>query len=382
MDITKKLYLLAVFLVIALGFFAYHEGLLSEQADKTSALRSAQISQSLKEVINTDGEEKKDNFLSQVPDMRVTGKYRAAKEEEEKSFSVKRREDAKKIKIDLDFGDDDSERELKERNERIKNVQEVLSKLQEEPVPPLPEGFFSGQVNPYLMYREYYPLTDDFKALISTMHTSFLKKVSPFSFLTDVKRIFMMIFKSRNKYSEYAKRPEWSGGATDVMGQSIYIMESGNFKSNFMHELTHIYYDGFFEPVVTPRWLSEGFAVYVQSLYQTPQENEWLNVFRLKFAKEEYIDFDEFLQVKTLDSYKNPDVAMWYAQSYSVVKFLFEHYGKDAFYQFSKNLKDSLPLGRAMFRAYGMPLNSEKALEIAWQSNLRRKIEKIEESAR
>lgn len=382
MDITKKLYLLAVLLVIALGFFAYHEGLLSENKGKASALKRAQLEQTLDKVINTEGEDKKDSFLSQVPEMRLAGKYRAAKEEEGKTFNVKRRPDAKRIKIDLDLGEEDSERELRERNERIKNVQAVLSQMREEPVPPLPEGFFSARVNPYLMYREYYPMTDDFKALISTMHTSFLKRAAPFSILADIKYIFMMIFKTRDMYSAYTKRPDWSGGSADVMGQSIYLMEGVNFKSNFMHELTHIYYDGFFEPTATPRWLSEGFAVYVQSLYQTPQENEWLNVFRLKFAKEEYIDFEEFLKVKTLDGYEKPDVAMWYAQSYSLVKFLFEHYGKDGFYQFSKNLKEGQPLGRAMFRAYGMPLNSDKALEIAWQSNLRRKIEKIEESAK
>lgn len=375
MDITKKLYILAIFLVAALGFFAYHEGLLTESGDKDLALKQAQVSQSLKEVIKADNSENKDSFLSQVPDMRVASKYRAVKDEERKEFSVKRRKDAQKINIDLPLGEDDADRELKERNERIKNVQAVLSQMREEPVPPLPEGFFSAKVTPYLMYREYYPMTDDFKALISTMHTSFLRKVAPFSLLTDVKRIFMMIFKTRGMYSAYTKRPDWSGGSADVLGQSIYLMEGVNFKSNFMHELTHIYYDGFFEPTATPRWLSEGFAVYVQSLYQTPQENEWLNVFRLKFAKEEYIDFEEFLKVKTLDGYEKPDVAMWYAQSYSLVKFLFEHYGKDGFYQFSKNLKEGLPLGRAMFRAYGMPLNSDKALEIAWQSNLRKKME-------
>ncbi len=375
MDITKKLYVLAIFLVAALGFFAYHEGFLTEKKEQESVLRREQISQSLQRVIKADKSEKKDNFLAQVPDMRVASKYRAVKDEEKKEFNVKRRKDAQKINIDLDLGEDDGERELKERNERIKNVQALLSQMKEEPVPPLPEGFFSAKVNPYLMYREYYPLTDDFKALISTMHTSFLKKVAPFSLLTNVKRIFMMIFKTRGMYSAYTKRPDWSGGSADVMGQSIYLMEGVNFKSNFMHELTHIYYDGFFEPSSTPRWLSEGFAVYVQSLYQTPQENEWLNVFRLKFAKEEYIDFEDFLSVKTLDGYDKPDVAMWYAQSYTVVKFLFEHYGKDGFYQFSKNLKEGQPLGRAMFRAYGMPLNSDKALEIAWQSNLRKKME-------
>ncbi len=370
MDITKKLYLLVFILLTALGVFVYNQpnALVSPDDDE---LRAARINQAVKRVISGREEEKHNSFFNQVPDMRVTDKYRAAKEEEKK-FNVKRRKDAQKINVDL--GKEDAESELQARNERIKNVQQTLSKLHEESLPPLPEGFFSATARPYVMYREYTPLTDDFKTLVLKMHSSLLKNVTPFSVLTEVKRILLMVFRTKSSYTSYSGRPDWSGGAANISAQYIYLMENRNFKSNFMHELTHIYFDGFFEPSSAPSWLSEGFAVYVQSLYQSPAENEWLNVFGLKFAREEYIDFEEFTNVPSLSGYEKDDVAMWYAQAYSVVKFLFERYGKDDFYQFSKNLKDGMPLGRAMFRSYGMPLNSAAALESAWQSNLRKQI--------
>lgn len=372
MDITKKLYLLAFVLIAALGVFVYNQPNALVAPDDEE-LRSARINQAVKRIISGSEEEEHDSFFNQVPDMRVTEKFRAAKEEEKK-FNVKRRKDAQKIIVDL--GEEDEQNSLQARNERIKNVQQTLAKLHEEALPPLPEGFFSATARPYVLYREYSPLTDDFKTLVLKMHSSLLKNITPFSVLTDVKRILLMLFKNKSSYTSYANRPDWSAGAANILAQYIYLMENRNFKSNFMHELTHIYFDGFFEPSSAPLWLSEGFAVYVQSLYQSPAENEWLNNFRLKFAREEYIDFKDFTEVSSLLGYEKEEVAMWYAQSYSVVKFLFERYGKDDFYQFSKNLKDGMPLGRAMFRSYGMPLNTAAALESAWQSNLRKQIDR------
>ncbi len=266
MDITKKLYLLAFILLTALGVFVYNQpdALVSPDDDE---LRAARINQAVKRVISGREEEKPNSFFNQVPDMRVTDKYRAAKEEEKK-FNVKRRKDAQKINVDL--GKEDAESELQARNERIKNVQQTLSKLHEESLPPLPEGFFSATARPYVMYREYTPLTDDFKTLVLKMHSSLLKNVTPFSVLTEVKRILLMVFRTKSSYTSYSGRPDWSGGAANISAQYIYLMENRNFKSNFMHELTHIYFDGFFEPSSAPSWLSEGFAVYVQSLYQSP----------------------------------------------------------------------------------------------------------------
>lgn len=371
MDITKKLYLLAFILIAALGVFVYnqHSAFIAQE---DAELRNARINQAVKRIISGKEAEKADSFLEQVPEMRITEKYRAAKDEEKK-FRVKRRKDARSITVNL--GDGAEQNTLEARNERIKNVQRTLAKLYENSLPPLPEGFFSATARPYILYREHDPLTDDFKTLVLKMHASLLKNVTPFSVLTEVRRILLMIFKKQSTYTFYSGRPDWSAGSADVAAQYIYLMETRGFKSNFMHELTHIYFDGFFEPSSAPRWLSEGFAVYVQSLYQTPAENEWLNNFSLKFAREEYIDFEEFLKVPSLTGYEKADVAMWYAQSYSVVKFLFERYGKDDFYQFSKNLKSGMPLGRAMFRSYGMPLNSAGALESAWQSNLRKRFD-------
>ena len=74
-----------------------------------------------------------------------------------------------------------------------------------------------------------------------------------------------------------------------------------------------------------------------------------------------------------MESYQQNEVELWYAQAYSVVKYLLDK-DKDSFYQFSKNLKENMPLGKALYRAYGMPFNTLKALEYAWQAQLQKEV--------
>lgn len=370
MDIAKRFYLFAFMLVAAVGILVYTQKAPKRVGKEDRSVKNQILNESLRNVIQgTDWIS--DDFNSQIPESSLTDKYRAVKAEQHKQFNRKRQAviNASEIQIDEEL----NQTIVNERNARIKSVEETLSNMKRK-IPPLPEGFFSAKAFPYIMYRESYPMSQDFKNLMLDMHGSFVRNATPFSIVTEIERIFLMMFSNKENYSVYAKRPEWSGAMTNIYDQSIYIIENKSFKSSLMHELTHIYFDGFFSPNRAPRWISEGFAVYVQSLYQTPQENHWLDQYRYKFAGEEYIDFKEFTTVPDLSNYNREDVEMWYAQSYSVVRFLFEHYGKDDFYQFSKNLKEGMPLGKALYRSFGMPLNSTSALESAWQANLKKNI--------
>lgn len=370
MDIAKRFYLFALLLLASVGLLVFTQKAPKRVGKEDRSLKNQILNESLQNVIKgTDAIS--DGFSGQIPESSLTDKYRAVKTEEQKQFNRKHQALINSGQIELN--EEANQTIVNERNARIKSVEETLSNMKSK-IPPLPEGFFSAKASPYIMYRENYPMSQDFKSLMLDMHSSFVRNATPFSILTEIERIFLMMFNNKENYSLYAKRPEWSGAMTNIYDQSIYIIENKSFKSSLMHELTHIYFDGFFTPARAPRWLSEGFAVYVQTLYQTPQENRWLDEYRLKFAGEEYIDFKEFTTVPDLSNYNREDVEMWYAQSYSVVRFLFEHYGKDDFYQFSKNLKEGMPLGKALYRSFGMPLNSTSALESAWQANLKKNI--------
>ncbi len=372
MDIHKRLYIFAIMLIVVVGFFAYQQHKLVITRPTAEELRAQSINEALRRVIKDASPAQDVYLLGQIPEMHMADKFRAV-QAEEKDFNLKRHKEAERIEVKLESYEE-QDAELHNRNERIKNVEFTLSKLQNSDLPALPEGFFSAKADPYVLYRERYPMNEDFTSLILMMHNKLTKTVKPFSLITAVNRIFVMMFKSKDKYILYSKRQAWSTGSAYVAEQFIYIMENRSFNGTFMHELTHIYFDGFFEPHTAPRWLSEGFAVYVQSLYQIPEDNKLLDAFRLKFNKEEFIDFKDFTSVQNLDGYTKEEVLMWYAQSYSVVRYLFERYGKDDFYIFAKNLKEGMPLNKAMYRAFGMPLNTLNALEYAWLGNLQRNL--------
>jgi hypothetical protein len=149
-------------------------------------------------------------------------------------------------------------------------------------------------------------------------------------------------------------------------------MENYSFKGNFVHELSHIYYDGFFKPTLSPLWMSEGFAVKMQTAVQTERENSWLLREKEAFKNGNYITFNEFLNAQNLSNYSRKDATTWYAQAYSVIDYLLQNKTRDEFYQFSKNIKEGMSLAKAMYRAYGMPFNTTKALEYAWQADLQK----------
>lgn len=235
-----------------------------------------------------------------------------------------------------------------------------------------PQGFYSALTNNYLIYREYSEVSPALKKTLDELHGNFVLDVIPFSMFSKFDRILLMMFNSRETYSSYTSMPEWTIATTDIESQAIYLMESNQFKGYFVHELSHIYFDGFFTPVVSPLWLSEGFAVRMQTAVQTDRENSWIRKESRSFKNGEYIDFNEFVGVDSLAKYQGDDVLTWYAQSYSVVDYLLRNKSRDEFYQFSKNLKEGMPIGKAMYRAYGMPFNNVNALEYAWQADLQK----------
>lgn len=242
-------------------------------------------------------------------------------------------------------------------------------------IPQAPKGFFAKLTNNYVIFREKYDVTQDLTDFIDNIHGNFVLDIIPFSLNSDFKRLFLMLFRTRQNFSKYTLRPEWSQAATDVKSGSIYLMEGSSFKPVLVHELTHIYFDGFFQPDEPPLWLSEGYAVYNQVKVQSEEENGWIQKNIITLSERNYINFEEFNSVTDLTSYSQEEVELWYTQAYSVVKYLIEK-DKDNFYQLSKNLKANMPIGKALYRAYGMPFNTLKALEYAWQAQIQKEVKR------
>lgn len=234
----------------------------------------------------------------------------------------------------------------------------------------LPEGFYSAKTNSYLVYREQLDITPQLRTFLEELHGDLVLDIMPFSLFTKFDRVFLMLFRTKNAYTKYTDKPSWSIASADVGNNAVFILENYNFAGNLVHEMTHLYFDGFFYPKISPLWLSEGFAVYMQSFAQDDKSNAWLRREVKGFQKGRYLDFAEFSSANNLSFYGEQDILSWYAQAYSVVNYLLTSKTKDEFYQFSDNLRKGMPVGRALYRAYGMPFNTLSALEFAWQAQL------------
>ena len=335
MDITKRLYITVTLLFFTICFVAVYEsfqpmkqGEVFELLKKTRRnVQSVDVTDILTPVV----EEKKNQFQSVIPPEHRTQKEQPLL----KSFT---------------------------KEESLK-------------IPQPPKGFFSTLTNNYIIFREQMAVTPELKNFIDTIHGNFILDIIPFSLNAEFKRLFLMLFRTRENFTKYTLRPEWSQAATDVSSRSIYLMEGLSFKPVFVHELTHVYFDSFFYPHEPPLWLSEGYAVYQQSRVQSREENGWLQKNIITLSQKNYINFAEFHEADHLEMYDPLEVELWYTQAYSVVKYLLEK-DKDSFYQFSKNLKENMPIGKALYRAYGMPFNSLKALEYAWQAQLQKEVKR------
>jgi hypothetical protein len=115
---------------------------------------------------------------------------------------------------------------------------------------------------------------------------------------------------------------------------------------------------GFNNPAV-PLWLQEGVATYQQK-----------NFGAVKADLADRINQNDYLDLKALNGFQvqgasTESVKLFYAESYSLVKYLVAEFGKDAFVSFCRSLRDNRNLMIALSRAYSFKNLNE--FEEAWK---------------
>ncbi|HOI42091.1 MAG TPA: hypothetical protein PK523_04020, partial [Elusimicrobiales bacterium] len=153
--------------------------------------------------------------------------------------------------------------------------------------------------------------------------------------------------------------------------RKIYLYHSSEAFGILAHELTHIYFDSFFTAEnPSPLWLSEGVATFIQSErgLSTPL---WLTQNLRILSGGGGFKLEDLVRIDDMADADEESVRLWYAQSYSVTRFLMRAKTGDAFYMFCRNLRDGQPVAQAMYRAYGMPYNKMSSLEYAWRYDLK-----------
>jgi len=234
---------------------------------------------------------------------------------------------------------------------------------------PPPPGFSTGETFNYLIYRENYSVGEKLKTVLDSIHGNLMLDLTPFTLIAKPNKILVMLFGDRKTYMRFTKRPAWSGAASDLRADTMYVIEGKNFYPLSVHELTHLYFDGYFLPTVSPLWLSEGMAVYMQ-IYATRQKPAWIDHSIGNILRGGYIPLDEMVTVEDLSHLTTQQAELWYTQAYSLIDYLLNERTRDEFYRFCSELKMGTPVHQALYRAYGMPFTKVSVLQNVWLHDL------------
>jgi hypothetical protein len=241
----------------------------------------------------------------------------------------------------------------------------------EETYPEAPEGFAMAVTKHFVVYEEGTEVSQKLQDTVEALHGNLMLDLVAFSPWSRDKKVFIFFAKTQQTYRRITGRPAWSGGAASLSERKSYLYKSDEAFGILAHELTHIYFDSFFPPSnPDPLWLSEGMATYMQSerglsapiwLTQNLHLLQGGSGFKLK----------DLVRIDSLQGADDDNVRLWYAESYSVVRFLIHLKAGDAFYVFCKNIRDGKPPAESLYQAYGMPYNKLSSLEYAWRYDLK-----------
>ncbi|OGR73256.1 MAG: hypothetical protein A2089_03230 [Elusimicrobia bacterium GWD2_63_28] len=237
--------------------------------------------------------------------------------------------------------------------------------------PEAPAGFAMKVTRHFVLYEEGPEVSGELAEMLELLHGNIMLDLVAFSPWTREKKVYIYYAQSGETYRRLTGRPAWSGGAASLSERKIYVYKSDEAFGIMAHELTHIYFDSFF-PASTPSplWLSEGVATYIQSERGLSTPN-WLDQNLKLLEGGSGFKLGDLVRIENMQGADEDNVRLWYAQSYSLVRFLMKLKAGDAFYIFCKELRDGNPPNQALYRAYGMPYNKLSSLEYAWRYDLK-----------
>ena len=184
-------------------------------------------------------------------------------------------------------------------------------------------------------------------------------------------RVKIVLFPDRYAFTRFTGQPKWSKGYASrdsrLFRDRVIVSFSGQsdfFEEILPHEISHLMlwdYLGFNNRKV-PVWFEEGVA----QLQEADKREVVKEALRPVVADKSYIPFREFNEFTVTGLDDDAKVVVFYAQSLSVVIFLAEKYGQDAFYRLIKELRNGGGFEPALFRSYTGIYDSMAALEDKW----------------
>jgi hypothetical protein len=159
---------------------------------------------------------------------------------------------------------------------------------------------------------------------------------------------------------------EWTGGVSySEMGVILIGVAESNLawgKRAVSHELSHVVIDqATHNPFGDlPRWLNEGLAMYSEGALES----------QYKTSLDRAVSQGNLLSLKTISSNFPADsnqATLSYSESYSVVKYLIDTFGRDKMAALLNVFKDGATYDGALKKVYGLDTDG---LDAAWQGSL------------
>ena len=172
-----------------------------------------------------------------------------------------------------------------------------------------------------------------------------------FDFWTWDNRAKIYLFDNQKDYIDATDDPDWAAGRAQFSNKQIqtFITTRGFLDNVLPHEMAHIIFREMvgFNNSGIPLWLEEGVATYQE------QNSSFNNTNLANIIKQgNFIDLDSLSRLDISSQKDKEKVELFYAESYSLVRYLIAVYGKDKFVFFCQNLRDKRNITRALVSAY------------------------------
>jgi hypothetical protein len=193
------------------------------------------------------------------------------------------------------------------------------------------------------------------------------------NFWTWESRVKIVIFPDQLSFARFTNQPGWSKGYASrdskLFRDRAIVTYNGQpelLEEVLPHEVAHLLlWDHLgFGNRNAPLWFEEGVAQLEEPATRAKVQGAMKGVVEAK----QHIPFLALEQAKPEDLQGRLNLSLFYAESLSVVVFLIEKYGQDAFYRLSKELRDGKDFNTAFARAYNGIFESFAAAEDRWKA--------------
>jgi hypothetical protein len=191
------------------------------------------------------------------------------------------------------------------------------------------------------------------------------------NFWTWDNRARIYLFDTQEEYKKENIGLDWSAGLVAVGNKSIqsYSTAPGLLDNILAHELGHIIFRemvGYNNPAV-PLWLEEGVATFQEKKHENRLVKSYLAG---KIQTNTLMGLSQLSSFNSMQGQDKQLINLFYIESYSLLDYLIQEFGKDKFVLFCQFLRDYKDLVRALRFTYSFDSLSE--FESSWKAYILR----------